>query len=40
MNRAVVVLAVTPVVLMVTGVPFFSADRRIWVLPERWPPYH
>ena len=34
MNRAVVVVAVTPVVLMIAGVPFFSADRRIWVLPE------
>ena len=28
------VLPLVPVVLMIAGVPFFSGDGRIWVLPD------
>lgn len=29
-----VLLPLAPVVLMIAGVPFFSGDQRIWLLPE------
>ena len=28
------VLALTPYVLMIAGVPFFTGPGRIWILPE------